>query len=117
MINHIKIWLKNTIEQEIADKAISIIEAKSKEVLSMVANNAFIITEMKEDAKKEGLEKGSILARREDILDNLKELGEVSDEIVKIVNGRENIEILKKWVKFSARVESIEEFLDKINLQ
>lgn len=108
----LKHWLKNTVEQEIADKAIMILEAKSEEVLSMVANNAFIITEMKEDAKKEG----SILARREDILDNLKEFGNVSEDIIKIVNEQDNIDILKKWVKLSVRVTSIKEFVEKINL-
>jgi predicted transposase/invertase (TIGR01784 family) len=61
-----------------------------------------------------GMEKGAVLSRREDIIDNLNELEPVTDEIAKTINNEEDIEVLKKWLKISARVDSLDEFIRKI---
>ncbi len=50
----IKHWIKNTIQNEIAEPAIKILESKKEDVESMVANNAFIFDEMKQEAVEEG---------------------------------------------------------------
>lgn len=63
-----------------------------------------------EDAKEEGREEGIMSARREDILDNLREITTLNDGIVKIINEQNDIDILKKWVKISARASSFEDF-------
>ncbi|MDR3598144.1 Rpn family recombination-promoting nuclease/putative transposase [Clostridium sp.] len=63
---------------------------------------------------EKGIEKGAVLSRREDIIDNLSELEPITDEIVKIINNEEDIEILKKWLRISARVDSLDEFIRKI---
>lgn len=55
-------------------------------------------------------QKGAILSRREDILDNLKELGTLSEDLIKKINNEEDISTLKSWVKISARVNSLQEF-------
>lgn len=60
--------------------------------------------------EQKGEEKGAILSRREDILDNLKELGTLTEDLVKRINNEEDISILKSWVKISARVSSLQEF-------
>lgn len=48
----IKHWIRNTTEEILAEKAINILEADNKEVVNVVANNANIIEEMEEKAKK-----------------------------------------------------------------
>lgn len=69
---------------------------------------------MLQGAKEEGIGEGVILARREDILDNLNDIDNVPEDIKKLINNEKNIDTLKKWVKISARVNNIEEFKDKI---
>ena len=54
-IKAIKNWIKNTVVKQLADSAIEILEADKMEVERMVARNAFILDEMKEKAKKEGI--------------------------------------------------------------
>ena len=57
-IKAIKNWIKNTVVDPLAESAIKILEADKREVELMVARNAFILDEMKENAKKEGREEG-----------------------------------------------------------
>ena len=63
---------------------------------------------------EKGIEKGVMLSRREDILENLGEIGIVTDEIIKMVNEESDIETLKKWVKVSIRVDILDEFIKTI---
>lgn len=57
-IKAIKKWIKNTVVDPLAESAIKILEADKREVELMVARNAFILDELKENAKKEGREEG-----------------------------------------------------------
>ncbi|MEG1411706.1 MAG: hypothetical protein RSD36_17875 [Terrisporobacter sp.] len=121
-IKAIKHWIKNTVEERLAESAIKILESKKEDVEFMVANNAFIISEMKEKAIQEGIEKGiqkgiqkgKIISKREDIIENLYELGEVSEKILDLINSEESLDTLKKWLKLSIKCESIEEFMNSI---
>ena len=54
----LKHWIKNTVQDQLADSAIEILESKKEDVENMVANNAFILTEMKEKAMQEGMQQG-----------------------------------------------------------
>ena len=76
----------------------------------MVANNAFIIEEMKEKVKKEGEKEGL----KETILDNLRELWNVPQNLIECINKQENMEILKYWNKITVIAESLYEFKEKI---
>ena len=57
-IKAIKHWIRNTIDNQLAESAIKILEAKREDVEVMVANNMFILTEFREKAEKEGLQTG-----------------------------------------------------------
>ena len=129
------------MEETIANEAAKILEADKEEVERMVANNAFILKEMKEKATKIGEEKGIkigeekgikigeekgikigekkgiIISRREAIIDILSEIEPVTDDVVNMINSQEDIEILKKWLKISAKVESVEEFKERIEIR
>jgi hypothetical protein len=52
----IKNWLRNTVDETIARNVVEILESRKEEVEKMVANNAFMIKEMKEKVEKEGIE-------------------------------------------------------------
>ncbi|MFW2490376.1 hypothetical protein ACN077_17705 [Clostridium chromiireducens] len=50
----LKHWLRNTVDETIRDNVVKILEADNREeVENMVANNAFMIEEMKEKVRKE----------------------------------------------------------------
>jgi flagellar biosynthesis/type III secretory pathway protein FliH len=55
-------------------------------VEKMVANNAFMIEEMKEKVKKEGKKEGLKEGLKETIIDNLKELGNVPQNLIECIN-------------------------------
>ena len=57
-------------------------------------------------AKKEGA--------KEMILDNLKELGNVSQNLINIINKQDNMDVLKSWNKIAVIAESLYEFEEKI---
>ena len=44
----------------------------------------------------------------------LEELGEITEEIKAVVIAEKDISKLKAWHKIAAKVESIEEFLEKV---
>ncbi|MGL4990011.1 MAG: Rpn family recombination-promoting nuclease/putative transposase [Sarcina sp.] len=58
-LKQIKHWIKNTTEKELKKRAIDLLNAKKEEVENMVANNAFAITELKEENKRKGMAEGS----------------------------------------------------------
>ena len=50
----------------------------------------------------------------ENIFSLLEELGEITEEIKAVVIAEKDISKLKAWHKIAAKVESIEEFLEKV---
>ena len=84
----IKHWIRNTIEGTLADFAIDILESDRKEVELMVANNAFILKEMRENSKaegkiegrEEGLKEGLEEGRKEEKINIAKKLLDILDD-------------------------------------
>ena len=54
----LKHWIRNTKEETIANEAIKILDCEKEDVDEMVANNAFMIEEMKAKAEKVGIKEG-----------------------------------------------------------
>lgn len=50
--------IRNTVDETIVEDSIKILDSNKDEVKNMVANNAFIIKEMKEKVRKEGMKEG-----------------------------------------------------------
>ena len=48
----LKHWIRNTVDETIAEDAVKILDSNKEGVEKMVANNAFMIEEMKEKAEK-----------------------------------------------------------------
>ena len=82
---------------------------------------AVMLAEMREKARMDEQSRfngGRREARREvlkeTIIDNLKELGNVPQNLIDLINEQDNIDVLKSWTKIAARAESLEEFGEKI---
>jgi len=55
----LKHWIENSVEDRLSKEAVKILSSSKEEVESMVASNAYIITEMEEKAEQKGIEKGA----------------------------------------------------------
>lgn len=64
----------------------------------------------------EGMVEGMVEGRVVDIMDLLEEFGPISEELEKRIREQKDPEILRKWLKFAARVNTLEEFERKIEL-
>lgn len=73
----IKHWIKNTTEENLAEKSTQVLEASKEEVIEMIANNALIIKEMEENAAV----KGNLQAR----FDIAKEMLKYNEPLEKII--------------------------------
>ena len=63
------------------------------------------------DAKKA---EGKMEGKTESVLDLLLDLGEVPEKLQAEIMGQKNPEILKQWIKYAARAETVEAFEQKI---
>ena len=67
------------------------------------------------DAKwAEGFAEGRALGRALVILDLLKDLGEVSEELQRKIMEQSDTEVLNQWLRYAAWAETIQEFEQKI---
>ena len=67
------------------------------------------------DAKwAEGFAEGRALGRALVILDLLKDLGEVSEELQRKIMEQSDTEVLSQWLRYAARADTIQEFEQKI---
>ena len=58
----------------------------------------------------------TLRTKRGDILELLEEVGSISVEAKKLVEKEEDLEVLRRWLKIAARVNSIDEFINKATL-
>ena len=63
---------------------------------------------------REKIEEGKIEGLKETILDNLRELGNVPQNLIDFINEQNNMDILKSWNKISVISKSFNEFQEKI---
>lgn len=62
----------------------------------------------------EGFAEGRALGRALVILDLLKDLGEVSEELQRKIMEQSDTEVLNQWLRYAAWAETIQEFEQKI---
>ena len=67
-----------------------------------------------EKGMEQGIEQGKKLGKQNDIIELLDDIGEVSETLKAKIRKEENRDILKKWLKLSAKAETIDEFEKKI---
>ena len=69
-----------------------------------------------EKGRAEGLEKGRAEGLADFLIELLEEYGIVAEEIKQKIYSENDIEMLKKWIKFASSVTSINEFVEKMYL-
>lgn len=74
------------------------------------------IDELIEDGRTEGIEKGRAEGRAEAVLDLLKALGTVAEDLQKLILSQHETKVLQSWLHMAAKSASIEEFRQKANL-
>ena len=68
-----------------------------------------------EQGIEQGIERGNIAGCKENIIELLEDLGEISEELRCKIMNEDDLQVLKRWLKLSARAESLEEFQNKMN--
>ena len=71
--------------------------------------------EGREEGLAEGIEKGIVQGKINDVLDLLRELGEVPDSVKEQIAAQEDEEILRTWLKLAAKAGSMEEFTERMS--
>lgn len=73
-----------------------------------------LINEERAEARQEGIEQGKIQRSRESVLELLEDLGEIPEDIKRLINAQSDEEILKQWLLKAARADTIEQFRNTI---
>ena len=71
---------------------------------------------MREEGFEDGIVKGRIEEKAESILELLEDYGEIPERVRKLIMAQTDLGILRNWLKLAAKVESIEDFEEKIGL-
>ena len=101
---------ENKLYKSVMNLIVRANQDKFKEVKTMCeALEELMKDEM--DAKKA---EGKMEGNTEFVLDLLLDLGEVPEKLQAEIMGQKNPEILKQWIKYAARAETVEEFEQKI---
>ena len=87
----------------------SIFECDEEEIMRGIREDVFEHGMKKGEAKGEA--KGRIFGKAESIIDLLNEYGEIPEDLRQTILQESNPETLKRWLKFAAKVDSIEEFI------
>lgn len=75
----------------------------------------YMLTELlMQDERRTGRMEGRIIGYKEAILESLMELGDVSDSVSEKIMQETELEQLRLWVKLAARVDSFEQFMEKM---
>lgn len=102
----IKHWIKNTTEERLAKTATEVLDFKKEEVLTMVANNAFMLKELREEGKEEGIKEGMVKGEKKGKEEGIK----LTKKIFKLLNSGKSIEEIAKECDMSvAEVKAIVE--------
>ena len=103
-------------ERDFEDDYVSQLQSsvKSIKVNREMGARHMIFQEMLADEREEGRIEGKLSARIEDILEFLESLGTVSQELKVRIQKEKDMETLKRWNKLAAKVESINEFQEKM---
>ena len=97
---------ENKLYKSVMNLIVRANQDKFKEVKTMC--------EALEELMKEEMDAKKAEGKTESVLDLLLDLGEVPEKLQAEIMGQKNPEILKQWIKYAARAETVEEFEQKI---
>ncbi|MBQ6695916.1 MAG: hypothetical protein IJN16_04355, partial [Lachnospiraceae bacterium] len=64
--------------------------------------------------RQEGYVEGKAEGKAESLLEILEELGTITDDLRERIQRETSLEQLKQWIKTAAKVENLEEFINKM---
>ncbi|HBA49936.1 MAG TPA: hypothetical protein DCZ91_19510 [Lachnospiraceae bacterium] len=85
-------------------------EQKLKERRDRRAEDEYVWDEGKKVGLTEGIEKGEVKGKTDDILQLLEDLGSIPEGLSKKIRVQEDITRLNQWLKAAARSKTIDEF-------
>ena len=109
-------------EKDFADAFVKRLQKSVKEVKESREMGArhMIFQEMLRDeyaaGKSEGKVEGILQGKAESVLEILREMGNVTDELENYIVSETDLERMKGWFKLALKVSSVEEFVSKMNL-
>ena len=71
--------------------------------------------EIVELEKKESRAEGKAEGKIESIIELLEEVDIIPDMLRQTISAQKDVDILNKWIKLSAKVTTIDEFIEKMN--
>ena len=106
----LKHWIENSVEARLAKEAVKILNSSKEEVETMVASNAFIITEMEQQAQERGIKEGINIGIIEGIKEGKKETKE--EVAINLLKLGINEDVVIKATELS--VEKVRELKEKL---
>ena len=105
---------ENKLYKSVMNLIVRANQDKFKEVKTMCEALEELMKDEMEAKKAEGKMEGKTEGKAESVLDLLVDLGEVPEKLQAEIMGQKNPEILKQWIKYAARAETVEAFEQKI---
>ena len=105
---------ENKLYKSVMNLIVRANQDKFKEVKTMCEALEELMKDEMEAKKAEGKMEGKTEGNAESVLDLLVDLGEVPEKLQAEIMGQKNPEILKQWIKYAARAETVEAFEQKI---
>ena len=105
---------ENKLYKSVMNLIVRANQDKFKEVKTMCEALEELMKDEMEAKKAEGKMEGKTEGKAEAVLDLLVDLGEVPEKLQAEIMGQKNPEILKQWIKYAARAETVEAFEQKI---
>ena len=93
-----------------------ILEEKGEEEFEMCQAIDELIEDGRTEGREEGKEEGRKEGRAEAVLDLLRTLGTVAEELQNLILSQNETKVLQSWLYMAAKSASIEEFKQKANL-
>ena len=109
--------MKNSCVENVTDERLERLHygvegIRSNSVIGVKYMQMWEIIELeKQESKAEGKTDG----KTESILELLEEIDVIPDSLKQTILSQKDMDILNKWLKLSAKVASIDEFIEKMN--
>ena len=107
---------KNVTDEQLEKLHHGVEEIKNNSTIGVKYMQMWEIVELeKRESRAEGLAEGVAKGKIESIIELLEELGIMPDSLRQFISSQKDINILNKWIKLSAKVSTIDEFIEKMN--
>ena len=116
-LKRLLLYIKQSSYENVTDSRLErlhhgVEEIKNNSVIGVKYMRMWEVMELeKRESRIEGIAEG----KAESIIELLEEIGSIPDFLKQKISEQKDINILNKWVKLSARAETIDEFIEKIN--